>query len=514
MARYTRPGVYVNETLSALQTAGSEPGGNSVACFIGEAPKGPTAGPRLVESWSDFERIYGGFSVSTASNPSYLAYGVYLYFSNGGGPCYVVRVEGSDGAVADATLVDRAGTPVNTLGVEAVNQGAWGNSIYLTVADRDANAGRFDIVVKYGGSGDDKIVERWLDLTMDDSDVRYVESVINSPDYGSTYIRVTDLDSATAAPANRPAAAAAAQLGTGVDATVAASDFPAAVDKLDQIETASLLINVPGRHENTIVGDVMAYAAARGDSFAIVDTQKGHVAAADVVNAVAALSNKSSYAAVFWPWVRVPDPASPVRGALITLAPGAAVAGAMSQVDAVLGPHAATAGLGRGRLSNVLALESAVTDAAADTLAGGNVNAIRRVQGAGFCVMGARTLTSTMPDTYITVRRMLNYVKRSTLNIGRGFLFDNNDATTRVHVRNLVERMLTDLYVRGGLKGTTPSEAFFVVCDASNNTPATEQNGELHIKVGVAPLFPLEFIVFDIGLNSSTGVSTISDTEN
>ena len=51
---------------------------------------------------------------------------------------------------------------------------------------------------------------------------------------------------------------------------------------------------------------------------------------------------------------------------------------------------------------------------------------------------------------------------------------------------------------QGGLRGATAPQAYFIKCDADNNTTQSIANGEVHIQVGVALQYPAEFIVIDL----------------
>jgi phage tail sheath protein FI len=62
----------------------------------------------------------------------------------------------------------------------------------------------------------------------------------------------------------------------------------------------------------------------------------------------------------------------------------------------------------------------------------------------------------------------------------------------------------------GVLAGSTPDQSFFVVCDSTNNTPASVANGAVNISVGVALQTPAEFIVIQIG--QSSGGATVNDS--
>jgi phage tail sheath protein FI len=84
---YLAPGVYVEEVSSGARPI--EAVGTSVAAFVGTAP---SPGARLhepvaVNNWSEFLRTYS----TPGSQGTPLAHGVYGFFQNGGGRCYVVN---------------------------------------------------------------------------------------------------------------------------------------------------------------------------------------------------------------------------------------------------------------------------------------------------------------------------------------------------------------------------------------------------------------------------------------
>ncbi|RYG25197.1 hypothetical protein EON82_08005 [bacterium] len=86
-----------------------------VAGFVGLAERGPVDVPVPVESFRQFQAVFGGF-LETA----YLAYSVRAFFENGGQRCYVVRVASGAGP-AFVSL-----GPVRIL---ASSPGTWGNRL-------------------------------------------------------------------------------------------------------------------------------------------------------------------------------------------------------------------------------------------------------------------------------------------------------------------------------------------------------------------------------------------------
>src|SRR5271170_4407413 len=97
MAAFTYPGVYIEELSSGVHTITGV--ATSIAAFIGWADQGPVDEATLVESWSDFQNIFGGLD-----SRSQLGYAVNQFFGNGGQQAYIVRV------VWDGTLPAAPGT--------------------------------------------------------------------------------------------------------------------------------------------------------------------------------------------------------------------------------------------------------------------------------------------------------------------------------------------------------------------------------------------------------------------
>ena len=57
---------------------------------------------------------------------------------------------------------------------------------------------------------------------------------------------------------------------------------------------------------------------------------------------------------------------------------------------------------------------------------------------------------------------------------------------------------MLQLWRKGALMGTTPPQAFVVICDATTTTQNDIDNGRVNIQIGFAPLRPAEFIIISI----------------
>jgi hypothetical protein len=85
MSAFTYPGVYIEELSSGVHTITGV--ATSIAAFVGWAPQGPVTEATLVESWSEYETIFGGLDPR-----SKLGYAVNQFFANGGQQAYIVRL--------------------------------------------------------------------------------------------------------------------------------------------------------------------------------------------------------------------------------------------------------------------------------------------------------------------------------------------------------------------------------------------------------------------------------------
>lgn len=87
------PGVYVTEVDSGVHTITGV--ATSITAFIGRAARGPADTPVTINSYSDFERMFGGLWLQSS-----LGYAVRDFYRNGGSRAIVVRL--FHGSVPDA----------------------------------------------------------------------------------------------------------------------------------------------------------------------------------------------------------------------------------------------------------------------------------------------------------------------------------------------------------------------------------------------------------------------------
>ena len=505
MAVYQRPGVYVQEVLNAVPpSAGATT--TTYGAFIGAINRGPVT-PTVISRWSDFVNLYGNWAADATDNLR-LAVRSFL-IDNNGGTCVVQRVAGTGGNAATLSVYDSSGAggtagSTATLTVTAANPGAWGNGIYIDIVKSSPTALTFTLVVHYGGSTSSQIVETWPDLSMVSTDARYAPKIVNS---GSKYVVVADANDSATGATDVPATVSGAPLTTGADATggQTEADVAAAVTAFDTVAN-SLVLNAPGIVTATAVNAILAYAANRTDVFVVIDPIVDTVA--NQLTRAAAYT-ATSFGAVYYPQIVISDPTTTSPGVTRSINPGGSVVAQYLVTDKIAGPFKAPAGI-KTRLGGAVSV-TAITSSDLDSMntAVAPVNAIRYVNGSGIVIMGARTLKQGYVDRYVPVRRSLIYLEKTLTDLTRFAIFEPNDVRLYRQLKATVGNFLTDYWRQGGLRGTSAAQAFYVICDSTNNTITSIDNGEVHIDVGVSLQRPSEFVVirisqFDGGVTVTT----------
>ena len=206
----------------------------------------------------------------------------------------------------------------------------------------------------------------------------------------------------------------------------------------------------------------------------------------------------SSYAAVYWPWVKT---FSVFDGKDRWLAPEIYAARQMCFTDGVSRPWFAHAGLQRGRLTKPVDVEVSVNQGDRDSLySGGNIiNPIVKFAQDGIVIFGQRTAqrVATALDR-INVRRLLIDLRDTIIRATRQFAFEPNDRFTWDQVENVVAPILDQIKRERGIN------EFKVVCDETTNTPLRIDRNELWCKVLLKPTKTAEMVVFEVNVTNQS----------
>jgi phage tail sheath protein FI len=502
---YAQPGVYIIEKSSGVRTITGV--ATSVTAFIGRALRGPTDKPKLVQSFAEFDRVYGGLWAESA-----LGYAVQQFFANGGHDALICRVH-KNGAAATVAL------PAN-FSLVAASEGDWGERLRVRVEVAPVPTGepansRFNLLVKDTAVG---TVETFRNLSTDPLNARFVTKVLEEQ---SSLVRASGVVPNAAPTPNGAAPAGSDPLEVGPsstafqgngddgvaidDNTISAPNLQAnrrGVWMLDHAEEFNLLC-IPPLTRSTDVGQVtwdtaISYARSRR-AMVIVDAPEAWSNPDQVLAGMAAVVTPDINAAMYFPRLRVPDPLRENR--LETFAPCGAVAGIFARTDAQRGVWKAPAGTD-ATLVGVAELTTNLTDAENGRLNPKGINCLRVLPVHGRIVWGSRTLRGddqmASEWKYVPVRRTALYIEESLFRGTQWVVFEPNDEPLWAQIRLNIGAFMQNLFRQGAFQGTSPREAYFVRCDRETTTQNDIDRGIVNIFVGFAPLKPAEFVVITI----------------
>jgi phage tail sheath protein FI len=283
---------------------------------------------------------------------------------------------------------------------------------------------------------------------------------------------------------------------------------PEFLDPLEAIEEISLVL-APGILDAGVQGNLIDYCERLSTCFAILDAPVLSEDANVDSGSIRANVTDSDYAALYFPWIKVFDPAfqilNPDSDGEILCPPSGHVAGIYSRVDHLRGVFKAPANeVVRGARE----LEMHISRSQQDGLNPDGVNCIRFINGA-YKVWGARTIGGDANNDlkYINVRRTLIFLRESIDKGTQWAVFEPNDRSLWAKITRNITAFLTTVWADGALFGSSPQEAFYVKCDDETNPPEERDLGKVTTEIGVAIVRPAEFVIFRISQWESTVVS-------
>ena len=509
MPTYLTPGVYVEEIDSGSKPLSS--GATAVAAFVGFTAKAPSNDasdpeglrPRLVTNWTQYENLYGGFAPGAM-----LPHAVYGYFNNGGSLCYIVRIphqkaEGTGPPLALPTATDDGKTALE------ITAKVPDPDLRVTVtpeppaADAEEDDVRFTIVVDSGLNP----IETFSNVSLAKGD-NFVETATATSPYIAVKVKTTakgamplagtyDIEPTPIAPVpvrdSDFAGGEAARTGIGglaiaddvtmvavPDLITAARGDDGAVD-LDMWKAVQLaLIN---------------HCEGQANRMAILDSPPGLDAQQMRDWRTDVAGYDSMFATMYYPWIKVTNPAATNGDRIIDVPPCGHMAGVWARTDETRGVWKAPA---NEVIRGALDVDMPLTKAEQGLLNPIGVNCIRPFGLRGIRVWGARTLSSNPSWNYLNVRRLFNMVETTIMDGTQWAVFEPNDLALWQKVKRTLNAYLRTLWREGALFGLTPGEAFFVKCDAENNPPESIDLGRLIVEVGLAPVKPAEFVIFRV----------------
>jgi uncharacterized protein len=398
----------------------------------------------------------------------------------------------------------------NLFNIYGKDPGVWNNDIAIKIptASIDENEYTFNIEVYLkDADGTYQLKETWTVSRKTQTDgfgrQQYLEDKINGY---SEYIVVADsTQDDTVLPKEQTSTLALAE-GTNGSATSSTHintgwDFFANPDDVD----VRILLN-GGETETTVQTKLKEIAEARKDCVAILDMP--YVQLTSVSSMVtwrdSTQNFNSSYCALYAPWVKWYDQ---YNDKIVELPPSGFVGSQIAYNDFVSQPWYAPAGLNRGILSSALGLTDVFTEGERDTLYEAEINPLQTFRGDGNVIWGQK-MEKTKPSALdrLNVRRLLIILEKAIAASLRFFVFEPNSELTRFRIVGMCEEYLDLLYARGAFQSEGEDKGYKVVCDTSNNTPATIDRNELHVDIYIKPIRAAEYIQLNV-IVTTTGTT-------
>jgi phage tail sheath protein FI len=548
MPEYLSPGVYVEEVDRGPKPI--EGVGTAMAAFVGFTEKAEYVRevdgelvvenllnrPQLITNWTQYVERFGSFVPGIN-----LPLSVYGYFMNGGSRCYVVSVRTFP--KAEATLVNAQGKPSIT--VRARQAGVDGMKLRVRVAaalpapaaggKKDKAAGPANAespaesastesqptapgpqsftfyVEKEFSPGNWKNLETLTDVKLqtvlvdEQKQVAFAFKNNKQPKYVELSI-ADEYSLEKAAPREQ-------EQSLFIDKKLleapTVSEFRGDVSERRGVEglevlddvtmlcVPDLMTTMPGERLNlemvkAVQMMMIAHCERMGDRVAILDTPPDLTPQEVKKWRMDIAGFDTSYAAMYYPWIKVSDPATDLS---VKMPPSGHLAGLWARSDNTRGVHKAPA---NEVLLGAIGLAYQTTKGEQDTLNPIGVNCVRAFPGRGIRVWGARTLSSDPAWRYINVRRLFNYVEKSIENGTQWVVFEPNNRKLWARVSRDVSSFLRMVWRDGALFGSSPAEAFYVKCDDELNPSESRDLGRLIIEIGMSPVKPAEFVIFRI----------------
>lgn len=221
------------------------------------------------------------------------------------------------------------------------------------------------------------------------------------------------------------------------------------------------------------------------------------------------LTISDPYAGVFYPSCQTTD----LSGTIVVQPPSHMMLRTIIRSDEIAYPWLAPAGTRRGLVDNASAIgyvngttgafvTTATGQVVRDILYTNKINPITYIPGTGITNYGNKTISAvTSAMDRINVARLVAYIRTRLVAIGKQYVFEPNDQTTRNQIANDVTSLMINLVAKRGLYD------YLVVCDASNNTPARIDNNELWVDIAIEPVKAVEFIYIPVRIMNTGSIA-------
>ena len=448
----------------------------------------------------------------------------------------------SGGTNTEAFILETIGQGIimNSVGAED-SQGALANgtsdNVRWEITNSNTGSGTFNVLIRKGNdtTNQKSVLESFNGVNLDPTSPRYISKVIgdqtlaydsvnnqmdltgNFPN-NSNYVRVKSVVSSTPNYFDANGIAISAytssipingrgtfESGSGtVSNTInlydaistntqglVGSDYNNMIALLSNAEQYQFnVIFAPGLLNDTHtsqVTSIISNTISRGDSLYVVDLGVFGSTLGEAVTQ--AQTRDTSYAATYWPWVRLIDSSTKKH---IWAPASTIIPGVYANNDKLSAPWFAPAGINRGGLGTVLQAEQKLSQGNRDELYSNNINPIATLPKQGVVIFGQKTLLKTTSALdRVNVRRLMIELKNYIRQIADTVVFEQNTISTRNSFIARVTPFLEGIQQKQGLY------AYKVVMDDSNNGPDVIDRNQLIGQIYIQPTRTAEFISLD-----------------
>lgn len=508
MAELALSGIFIDEQNGPEHAIGRATAG--VTAFVGRALKGPIDTPVVLNSFADYQRVFGGLW-----QPSTLSYAVEQFFECGGQEAVVVRV--ANGAVPP-TITLRAGAEVLTLTGLAPGSREWLRASIDYDGLHANEADQFNLVVQRLRSAGSELIEDqeiYRRLSVRPDHPRFVVDALSV----SRLVRVTG-----ALPAHRPDRSPPAATGAvvGYSGTNTDGDDGQSITDYDIIGSAHAnsglfalragpqfsMLCIPPLTRSTDVGASTLLIASRicreRNAMLAVDPPAAWTSAANALHGLPNWPFRSDNAVMFFPRIVTVDR---LRGRYEVFASCGAAAGLMARADAP-SPWRGAAAINDEFVLRTGMRPACLVDANERLrLAQAGVNAL---QSAGSALAsGNLAATTSVPLRtlamgnagagdwrHLAMRRLSLLIASSVEHGTRWVMFEHNAPPLWARARSQVAAFLEALDQEGAFGPVQPGANYFVICDERVNTPETLAERKFNLLYGFSTTRRGEFHSF------------------
>lgn len=256
---------------------------------------------------------------------------------------------------------------------------------------------------------------------------------------------------------------------------------------------------IPGVSDPNVLGTLVDVLEERQDIFAVIDTSGPETSISQQINNVEPYD--TSFAATYYPWVKVYDP---ITNDYFVMPPSVAAAEVIAFNDKVAFPWYAPAGFSRGSISSIITPIKLLYSDDRDFLLQNNINPIAKFPGyADPVIWGQKTLQKRQSALdSINVRRLVVHIKKFINEVARKLIFEMSNPDTWNLFKSELDPFLNRILNNRGIK------EYKVIMDETINTPDVIDRNIVKGIVAIVPQMAAEIIMISFTVDrTSSSVS-------